>query len=141
MRWGVIERLGLGNEDRPGPDQGYRDAPGAAMTAMHRELAAGRWFELPLAEQMANIGSEIERTISWRGRNEENSKRAFDRGLELLDLTITDPRHRRRLRELVRVREALADYFVFDNLYGSTDESWRKYFHSFTYAVAIRRGH
>jgi hypothetical protein len=110
------------------------------MTAMHRELAAGRWFELSLVEQMANIGSEIERTISWRGLNEKNSTTAFDRGLELLDLTIADPRHRRRLRELARVREALADYFVFENLYGSTDESWRRYFHTFMYAAALRRG-
>ncbi|MHB8893754.1 MAG: hypothetical protein ACYC99_01070 [Candidatus Geothermincolia bacterium] len=110
------------------------------MTAMHRELAAGRWFELPLVEQMANIGSEIERTISWRDRNAKNSEAAFDRGLELLDLTIADPRHRRRLRELTRLREALADYFVFDNSYGSTDLAWQRYFHSFTYAVAIRSG-
>ena len=110
------------------------------MTAVHRELAAGRWFELSLVEQMANIGSEIERTISWRGRNERNSTTAFDRGLELLDLTIADPRHRRRLRELARLREALADYFVFENSYGSTDESWRRYFHAFTHAAALRRG-
>ncbi|MFI5166666.1 MAG: hypothetical protein ACHQQS_08610 [Thermoanaerobaculales bacterium] len=110
------------------------------MTAMHRELAAGRWFEMSLVEQMANIGSEIERTISWRGRNEKNSATAFDRGLELLDLTIADPRHRQRLRELARLREALADYFVFENRYGSTDESWRRYFHAFTYAAALRRG-
>jgi hypothetical protein len=110
------------------------------MTAVHRELAAGRWFELSLVEQMANIGSEVERTISWRGRNEKNSTTAFDRGLELLDLTIADPRHRRRLRELARLRETLADYFVFDNRYGSTDESWRRYFHAFTYAAALRRG-
>jgi len=110
------------------------------MTAVHRELAAGRWFELSLLEQIANIGSEIERTISWRERNEKNSTTAFDRGLELLDLTIADPRHRRRLRELARLREALADYFVFENRYGSTDESWRRYFHAFTYAAARRRG-
>lgn len=110
------------------------------MTLMHRELAAGRWFELPLVEQLANVGSEIERTISWRGRNERNSTAAFERGLELLDLTIADPRHRRRLRELVRVREALADHFVFENSYGSTDESWRRYFNAFTYASALRKG-
>lgn len=110
------------------------------MTAVHRELAAGRWFEMPLVEQMANVGSEIERTISWRGRNQKNSTTAFERGLELLDLTIADPRHRGRLRELTRVREALVDSFVFDNHYGSTDESWRRYFHAFTYAVALRRG-
>ena len=110
------------------------------MTAVHRELAAGRWFEISLVEQMANIGSEIERTIAWRGRNEKNGTAEFDRGLELLDLTIADPRHRRRLRELTRLREALADYFVFDNSYRSTAESWRRYFHAFTYAAALRRG-
>ena len=110
------------------------------MTAVHRELAAGRWFELSFVEQMANIGSEIERTIDWRGRSERNSAAAFDRSLELLDLTIADPRHRGRLRELTRVREGLADHFVFDNLYASTDESWRRYFHAFTYAAALRRG-
>ena len=109
------------------------------MTAVHRELAAGRWFEMSLIEQMANIGSEVERTIAWRGRNEKNSTAAFERGLELLDLTIVDPRHRRRLRELTRLREALADYFVFHNVYGSTDESWRRYFHALTYAAALRR--
>jgi hypothetical protein len=110
------------------------------MTAIHRDLAAGRWFELPLVEQMANIGSEIERTISWRGRSEKNSAAAFERGLELLDLTLADPRHRGRLRELTRLREALADHFVFDNRYASTDESWHRYFHAFTYAAALRRG-
>lgn len=110
------------------------------MSFVHRELAAGRWFEMPLVEQMANIGSEVERTISWRSRNAKNSQAAFERGLELLDLTMADPRYRGRLRELVRVREALADYFVFDNSYGSTDEAWRRYFHAFTYAAALRKG-
>ena len=110
------------------------------MTTVHRELAAGRWFEMPLVEQMANVGSEIERTIAWRGRNPRNSAAAFDRALELLDLTIADPRHRGRLRELARVREALADHFAFEDRYDSTDESWRRYFHAFAYAAALRRG-
>ncbi len=110
------------------------------MSVVHRELAAGRWFELPLVDQMANIGSEIERAIAWRDRNETNSRAAFHRGLELLNLTIADPRHRHRLRELTRLREALADSFAFDNRYRSTDESWHRYFHAFTYAAALRRG-
>jgi hypothetical protein len=75
-----------------------------------------------------------------RGGLAGNSDSAFDRSLELLDLTIADPRHRRRLRELTRLREALADYFAFDNRYSSTDAAWRQYFHAFTYAVAIRKG-
>jgi hypothetical protein len=38
------------------------------MTFEHKQLAAGRWRELPFLEQMANIGSEIERTVNWRQR-------------------------------------------------------------------------
>jgi len=110
------------------------------MTTQHSSLAAGRWFELSLVEQMANIGSEIERTLSWRGRNEVNSSAAFGRGLELLDLTIADPRHRERLRELTRLRELLADFFLFDNSFRSTDESWHRYFGAFSVAAALRRG-
>ena len=44
------------------------------------------------------------------------------------------------LRELTRLREALADYFWFDNDSGSSDESWQRYFHAFTHAAAIARG-
>jgi hypothetical protein len=111
------------------------------MTVRHPELAAGRWFRLSLVEQVANVGSEIERAIRWRGKgNAEVGRRAFERALELLDLTIADEKNRARLKELTRLREALADYFWFDNRYGSSDESWRKYFHAFAHAAAKARG-
>jgi len=111
------------------------------MTVRHQELAAGRWFRLSLVEQLANVGSEIERAIRWRGKgNAEVGGRAFERALELLDLTIADEKNRSRLKELTRLREALADYFWFDNRYGSCDESWQRYFHAFTYAAAKARG-
>ena len=111
------------------------------MTLRHPELAAGRWSGLPLVEQLANVGSEIDRAIHWRGKgNAKYGGNAFERGLELLDFTIADEKNRSRLRELTRLREVLADYFWFDNRYGSNDELWRKYFHAFTYAAALRRG-
>ena len=111
------------------------------MTVRHAELAAGRWLRLSLVEQLANVGSEIERTIRWKGKgNAEYGGRAFERALELLDLTIADEKNRLRLRELTRLREALADYFWFDNRYGSSDESWQRYFHAFNYAAALSRG-
>jgi hypothetical protein len=111
------------------------------MMVVHRELATGRWFGLPLMEQLAHVGSEIERAMRWRSKgNTEYARRAFERALELLDLTIADAKHRSRLRELTRLREVLADYFWFDNRYGSTDESWKRYFHAFTHAAAIARG-
>jgi len=107
---------------------------------LHRELAAGRWRTLTFVEQMANVGSEIERSIRWtvRGRSDFGT-RAFERALELLDLTVADPRNRGRLRELLRVREALADYFVFDNSYHSSDETWLRYFRFFLLAARGNR--
>jgi hypothetical protein len=105
------------------------------MTYVHQELARGRWKQLSFVEQMANVGSEIERTIAWREKGQpEISRRAFERALELLDLTIADAKDLSKLKELLRVREALADHFVFDNEYHSTDKSWQRYFRFFLYA-------
>ena len=110
------------------------------MTYRHGELAAGRWFDLSFFDQMANVGAEIGRTISWKNRNRPDySQRAFERALELLDLTISDRKNRSRLRELLRVREALADCYAFDNTYQSSDESWQRYFYSFQFAARSKR--
>jgi hypothetical protein len=104
----------------------------------HKELAAGKWGKLSFVEQMANIGSEVERAISWRNKNNaEYSRLAFDRALELLDLTIGVSKGFPKLKELLRVREALVDYFVYDNAYKSTEQSWRNYFLAFNYAARL----
>lgn len=112
------------------------------MRIIHKNLAHGRWATLPLMEQLANIGMDIERAIQWRKRGDlQESHRAFERALELLDLTIADPKNKGpKRKELLRVREALVDYFVYDNEYSSTDEVWQKYFFVFNYAVALARG-
>ena len=108
---------------------------------IHKELASGRWFKFSLVEQLANVGMDIDRTIRARNAGDlELSKQAFERALELLTLTIMDPKHKNRLRELTRVREALIDYFVYDNEYQSTDQAWQNYFLDYNYAAAVRRG-
>lgn len=110
------------------------------MTYQHRELAAGRWHELSFFEQMANVGAEVGRTISWKNKGRPDiSQRAFERALELLDMTVSDRKNRSRLRELLRVREALADCYVFDNIYRSSDESWQRYFYPFQFAARSNR--
>ncbi len=110
------------------------------MSPQHWELAAGRWQRLSLLEQLANVGSEIERALAWAAKdNPEYSRMALERGLELLDLTIADPRHRHRLKEMTRLREVLLDYFMGENQYGSTESSWRSYFHAYGLAVALRK--
>ena len=96
-----------------------------------------RWCKFSLLEQMANIGAEIGRAINWSKKSNEESQKFFERGLELLDLTIEDPKNKKRLKELLLVRETLADYFCFDNIYGSTDENINNYFYAFNYAARV----
>ncbi|MFZ2053663.1 MAG: hypothetical protein WAU81_05645 [Candidatus Aminicenantales bacterium] len=102
----------------------------------HKDLTAERWQNFSFCEQMANIGSEVFRAISWRQKNREYSQLALERALELLDLTLeTSIRSSSRLKELARLRETLVDYFSFDNDYCSDDKSWRSYFNAFSYAA------
>jgi hypothetical protein len=105
------------------------------MNYQHEDLAAGKWKKLSFFEQMANVGSEVERTILWREKNKEYSQKAAERMLELMDLTVEDEKNRSKLREIMRVRETLADYFFFDNEYSSTDKGWRNYFYAFNWAA------
>lgn len=77
---------------------------------LHRDLAEGKWHQLSLAEQLANVGSEVSRCIKWKGRKEPISSRAAERALELMWLTKSDPKHRgSRLRKLCRLNEVMVN--------------------------------
>ena len=104
----------------------------------HRDLAAGRWGRLSLVEQLANVGSEVGRMRRWQGRDARLMTGAFDRALELLDITLADPRWRDRLREIARARELLCDAAAGGAEYGTTLEDLDRYFLAF--AVAARAG-
>ena len=110
------------------------------MTAsVHRGLASGRWQQFSLLEQMANIGSEVGRMRRWSGRDTRLMSSAFDRALELLDLTLADPRWRGRLREIARARELLCDAATGGGEYGTTLEDLDRYFLAFAVAARLRR--
>jgi hypothetical protein len=103
------------------------------MTTYHPDLAAGRWFTFSLAAQLGNVGSEYERALQWKQRGDKDRfEHAFARMLELIDLTIADPRWKNhRLKEFTRLRE-----FICDELYNDTPEfnhsaDLREYFLNF----------
>jgi hypothetical protein len=105
---------------------------------IHRDLAAGRWATLTLAEQLGNAGSDVGRAIRARAAGDaDRFGPALDRALELLDLTIADERWRGpRRREIARAREVVCDFLVGDNVHGSTERSLEDWF--MAYAMAAR---
>lgn len=105
----------------------------------HPQLADGRWFQLTLSEQLGNVGSEVGRMARARGRNEELAQRAFERALELLDLTLADARWRGRLKEIARARELLCDAAEGGRDYGTRLEDIDRYFLAFAVAARSRR--
>ena len=108
------------------------------MSCQHKGLADGRWEKLSFVEQMANIGSEVERALNWRSKNNADyNQKAFERALELTDLTLENTKSFARLKEIARTREAMVDYFFGTNQFWSTEKSWRNYFSPFTYAARV----
>ena len=106
------------------------------MAYQHSELASGRFSELNFFSQMANLGAEVGRAINWRQKGKiDYAEKAFERSLELFDLTIADPKNLGRLKEVLRAREAWVDFFAYDNIYHSTAQQWQKYFLAFNWAA------
>lgn len=113
--------------------------PPSGAPAGHRDLAAGRWHTMPLMEQLANVGSEVTRTIRAHAQGHvERQQHALTRALELFDLTANDARWKGpRRREVLRAREMFcALHFAITPTAGDA-AFLEKYFLQF--AVAARR--
>ena len=101
----------------------------------HKELASGKWFKLSLAEQLANIGSEVSRANRWQSKDEKLFQGAIYRALELFDLTMGDARWHGRLREIARVREIFCDAVFGGRGYKSSFQDIIGYFDQFAFAA------
>jgi len=88
---------------------------------------------MSVAEQFANIGSEVGRAmVAQERRLAERREAALTRAFELIDLTLTNPSLRSSARrEAARVRELVADYFYGGNSYKTNRQQWERYFMPF----------
>ncbi|MEK7162515.1 MAG: hypothetical protein AAB730_01495 [Patescibacteria group bacterium] len=105
------------------------------MSFQHKKLASGGWQKLSLVEQLGNIGSEVSRALTWRGRDEKLFQGAVERALELFDFTLADPRWKGRLREIGRAREVFCDAVLGGKEYKSSLEDLDRYFYHFAFAA------
>ena len=108
------------------------------MTTFFKKTAKD-WGRLSLMEQLANIGAEVCRALRFKNKGDKNeAKVAFYRALELFDLTIADEKNRFRLKEILRMREIFADYFLGNNPYHFKDSDFDRYFLLFNLAIRKR---
>lgn len=110
------------------------------MNYQHKTLANGRWKKQSFLEQMANIGSEVERTISWEKKGNLVYKRnAFIRSLELFDMTLDANLTCPERREVARARELWVDFIQYNNQYKSGSDQWRRYFMQLLVACKMKQ--
>lgn len=110
------------------------------MTAELEYLESVRasWTKFSLIEQMANIGSEVSRTL----RAKDNQIRywgAVARALDLFYLTIEDPRWKGRLREILRVRELFAAASLGSDEFKTSLQDLDRYFDCFAWLARSDR--
>ena len=106
----------------------------------HAELSLGKWFNLSLAEQLGNIGSEVGRAAKWQGRDDKIFWSSVTRAMELFDLTITDTRWRGRLTEIGRAREVFADAVLGGKEYQSSLSDLESYLEPFALMARFKVG-
>ena len=109
------------------------DNGGESTPAYRDEEFKARWFALQVADQMANIGKEVAEAIRWKEKGDHQKTRNFcNSAIELLILTEEDPKHGRcAVEEFNNAVEELRDYFLGDNIYGTTDEVLMHYYGPF----------
>ncbi|MFH0712380.1 MAG: hypothetical protein V2A55_00760 [Candidatus Jorgensenbacteria bacterium] len=102
---------------------------------IHKNLAAGGWQKLTLAEQLGNIGSEVSRAFKWKDKDDKIFEATVERALELFDFTLDDPRWKGRLKEIARAREVFCDAVYGGKLYKGSFEGLIRYFDNFAFAA------
>lgn len=103
------------------------------MVTLHAGLVSGRWREMTLAQQLGNVGSEVDRAIrSWEAGRSARFDSALDRALELFDLTAADDRWRGPpRREVLRAREEFCRLFFDDDSPPDSARGLSRYFLQF----------
>ncbi len=106
----------------------------------HADLVAGGWRKLDLIEQLANVGSEVERTIrAHRAGQTHRFEHALARALELFDLTTEDDRwHGHQIQEIRRAREEFCRLFFDPDVPADSAEGLRRYFFGFAWLARLR---
>lgn len=83
------------------------------MNKYHPNLTLTKWRSIPKSTQILNIASEFSRAKNWlKKKDDQEVKNCLNRALELMDLSVEDKKWRASLKELLRFRELLAEFYI-----------------------------
>ena len=71
-----------------------------------------RWKNFTKRQQLLTIGAELMRAKTWQNRDKDKFLPALERALELIDLTLSDPKWKDSLLMILRLREEIAKFYV-----------------------------
>ena len=72
-----------------------------------------RWLTIPKSEQLLHIGAEFERARVLQEKDDaDNFRLMLERALELIDLTIGDPKWLNQLSMLLGLRTEVAKFYI-----------------------------
>ena len=82
----------------------------------HKNLDMEKWQKFSKQEQILNIAAEFSRAKNWLKKNDNNEVlNCLNRAFELIDLTINDLKWKKSLKELLRLRGILAEFYLQKN--------------------------
>lgn len=76
----------------------------------HKNMAAGRWQDLSIAQQMGNIGSEVSRSLKNQSKP-HRFKASYNRAIELFDLSLKYCSSEAKRKEIELAKFEFCDYF------------------------------
>jgi hypothetical protein len=83
---------------------------------MNSHISAKKWQAFSKEAQILNTAAEFSRAKSWLIKNDKQIvKNCLQRALELIDLSIRDVKWKSGLKELLRFRDLLADFYIKEN--------------------------
>lgn len=97
------------------------------MKLLHHKIDDKKWQSFSKKQQILNIASEICRIYQKElreNKRSEQTKAAYERALELIDLTLCDPKWR-GCKELYQLRDSIAALYI-----GKTHPAIGKFFYT-----------
>lgn len=106
------------------------------------DFSKDKWQMLTLAEQLGNVGSDFDRALKWKSKDQQQLfMSAAGRALEQLDLTLTNSSlHGLRRREISRVRETMCEELFGQSGTASSAKRLSRYFLAMASLARINRG-